>query len=137
MGGAVHALIGAAIGSFMDNKIGAFTAGVASHVIADVLPHKDYDPAVEVGLMAAALAGIAKFRGVDSPEFWGAIGAIAPDTEHALMLSGLINADQEVFPTHIENGKYHGPDSGEQLSQWLIALAAACVIAMKDSKIDF
>lgn len=136
MGGAVHALIGAAIGSLLGNKPGAFAAGAASHLVADALPHRDHEPAVEVGLMAAAIAAVAKLRGVDSPEFWGAIGAITPDAEHALMLSGFITPEQEIFPTHIENGRYHGSDSGEHLSQALIALAAACVVVMKDSKND-
>ncbi|MCE5315340.1 MAG: hypothetical protein ABFD49_06570 [Armatimonadota bacterium] len=132
MGGAVHALIGAAIGSLMKNKAGAFAAGVVSHAVADVLPHRDCSPAVEAPLMAAAVAMIAKWRGIDSPEFWGALGAIAPDAEHALLISGLIDADHEIFPTHIHDGKYHGPDSGERLSQVLIA-AAACVVVMKRS----
>jgi hypothetical protein len=80
--------------------------------------------------MAAAMTAIAKLRGIDSPEFWGALGAIAPDTEHALLLAGLITSEQEIFPTHIHDGKYHGPDSGERLSQVLIAIAAVCITAI-------
>lgn len=130
MGGAVHALIGAAIGSIVKNKTGAFAAGLASHAVADAMPHKDCSAATEVALMATAIAAIAKWRGIDSPEFWGALGAIAPDTEHALLLAGLITNEQEIFPTHIDNGKYHGADCGERISQILIALTAACITAL-------
>jgi hypothetical protein len=133
MGGAVHALIGAAIGSLLKNRGNAFAAGVVSHAVADILPHKDYGPEVEVPLMAAAIAAIGKWRGVDSPEMCGALGAILPDAEHALLLSGAITAEQEIFPTHIKDGIYHGADSGERISQLLIAAAAVCVLAVSSS----
>lgn len=128
--GAVHASIGAAIGSLSRTKVGAFAAGVVSHLIADLIPHRDLPPKVEIPLMAAALTGIAAWRGVDSPELWGALGGIAPDAEHALLVPGLITTDQEVFPTHLKDGKYHGPDSGERWSQALIVLAAVAVVAV-------
>jgi hypothetical protein len=132
--GAVHASIGAALGSLSRTKAGAFAAGVASHLIADLIPHRDLPPKVEVPLMAAAIAGIAAWRGVDSPEVWGALGGIAPDAEHALLVPGLINTDQEVFPTHLKDGKYHGRDSGERWSQALIVLAAVAVVALGERR---
>lgn len=122
-------MIGAAIGSLIKNKPGSFTAGIVSHVLADLLPHRDFNPAVEVPLMAGTMAAIAGLHGVDSPEFLGALGAIAPDTEHALSITGFITNEQKVFPTHMDDGKYHGTDSGEHLSQTLVALIAACIIA--------
>ncbi|MCE5321984.1 hypothetical protein LLG46_01575 [bacterium] len=130
MSGAVHALIGAAIGSLVKSKAGAFAGGVASHILADVLPHRDFDACVEVPLMAGTLAAIAKLNGIGSPEFLGALGAIVPDAEHALSIAGLITCEQKFFPTHINDGKYHGSDSGEHLSQTLIALIAACIVAV-------
>lgn len=128
MTGIVHAAIGAAIGSLARSKPGAFAGGVLSHLVADALPHKDLDPKVEAVLVAAALTGLAKWKGTDSAAFWGAIGGILPDTEHALMLAGLISTEQEIFPTHIQNGKYHGADSGEQLSQLALLIAALLVV---------
>lgn len=132
--GAVHAAIGAAVGSLFRSKRAAFAAGVVSHVVADALPHKDLDPRLEVPLMAGAMLGIAKWRGADSPEFWGAAGGIAPDAEHGLMIARLIRPEQEIFPTHIDGGKYHGPESSERLSQLLIAGAALALVALKASR---
>jgi len=126
--GAVHASIGAAIGSLVKDKRGAFVSGVASHVVADALPHTDFPPKVEVAFLAGALVGIAAWRGVDSPEFWGALGAVAPDAEHALLAADLIAPENEVFPTHLRDGAFHGPDSRERWSQALIALAAVTVM---------
>ena len=132
--GAVHAGVGAALGSLFKRRGSAFLAGVVSHLVADALPHKDYKPSIEVPLMAAALAAIAKWRGVDSPEFWGAIGGITPDTEHAFLVAGVIGKEHEVFPTHIDHGKYHGSASDERWSQLLIAAAAVVTLAVRKPK---
>lgn len=131
MTGAIHAAIGACIGSLCRNKGAAFLAGILSHATADALPHKDFKPEVEVPLMAGALAAIAAWRGIDSPEFCGAIGAIAPDAEHGLMLVGVIKPEQEIFPTHIDNGRYHGTSSDERWSQLLIAGVCLAVVALR------
>lgn len=132
MTGIVHAAIGAAVGSLVRSKPGAFAGGVLSHVVADALPHKDFDPKVEAVLIAAALAGLVEWKGTDSPAFWGAIGGILPDVEHALMLAGLIGAEQKIFPTHIQDGKHHGSDSGERLSQLVLLIAALSIVGMAD-----
>jgi hypothetical protein len=127
--GAVHAGIGAAIGAILRKKSSAFLAGIASHLVADAIPHTDFPVKVEVPLMAGTLACIAAWCGADSPEFWGALGGIAPDAEHGLLVAGIITPDQEKFPTHVRNGKYHGHSSGERLSQLIIGLAALATIA--------
>lgn len=131
--GAVHASIGAGVGSFFKSKSSAFAAGIVSHIIADAIPHKDFDPKIEVPLMFGALAAIAKWRGVDSPEFLGAIGGIIPDSEHALVISGVIEPEQRMFPTHINDGKFHGKETGERWSQLLIAAASLLTVALKTS----
>ena len=128
--GAVHAGVGAALGALLGDRATAFVAGVASHVVTDALPHRDYRPKVEAPLMAAALAVIAKWRGIDSPEFCGAIGAIAPDIEHALLVAGLIRHEHEVFPTHLDNGRYHGRPTDRRWPQLVVALASALTIAL-------
>lgn len=128
--GAVHACIGAGVGSFTDKKSAAFAAGVVSHAIADALPHRDLTPEQEAPLLIAALVGIGCWKGFDSPEFWGAMGAVAPDFEHALGYVGLIGDEQKVFPTHIDNGKWHGDQGGtERWSQLILsAISLACVV---------
>jgi len=135
--GAVHACIGACVGSFFKNKGSALAAGVVSHAVADVIPHKDFDPVIEAPLLVATLWGIAKWRGVDSPEFCGAIGAISPDIEHGLGIVGLITNEQKVFPTHVSDGILHGPESDERWSQLIIATASLITVAVRGPKSRF
>lgn len=128
--GAVHASIGAGIGSFFKNKAAAFVAGVTSHLAADMIPHKDLDPRMEVPLMAGMMLAIAKWRGLNSPEFWGALGAISPDSEHALLVSGIIEPEQEIFPTHAPDMGLHGGESDERWSQVIIAGASLLAVLL-------
>ena len=136
MTGAVHASIGAGIGRLFKNKGAAFLAGVASHLLTDALPHKDFSPKLEVPLMAGALLAIGKWKGVGSPEFWGAMGALAPDLEHGLLVTGLIEQQQEVFPSHIDDGKLHGRETDERLSQFLLAGASLLALALSPPRED-
>lgn len=131
MTGAVHALVGAALGSFLDNKGSAFFTGVVSHAICDVIPHKDLTTDGEVGLMAAVMILLERWKGFDSEEFWGALGAICPDFEHGLSFLGITSDDLKIFPTHIENGKYHGKKSNEQISQLLIAILCIIILLLE------
>jgi len=132
--GAVHAAIGAFVGSLCKKRTSAFAAGAVSHAVADAVPHEDFSARLEVPLLLAALTGLAAWKGADSPEFAGALGAVLPDTEHGLVLTGLITVDQEVFPTHIQNGKYHGRHTNERISQAFIAGACVIALAVKDAK---
>ncbi len=130
--GAVHVGVGAALGAILRDRSSAFLAGVASHVITDVLPHRDYEAKVEVPLLVAALGGVAAWKGPNSPEFWGAIGAVAPDIEHALLVAGVIKPEHELFPTHLHNGKHHGRKTRRRWPQLAVALASALTIALSD-----
>lgn len=131
MTGAAHASTGAALGALFRSPAAAFAAGLASHLAADVVPHRDVTPRWEIALGAATLALIGIRHGLGSPEFWGALGGVAPDLEHGLALAGLMSSENEIFPTHSAGGRLHGPDSGERISQILISavgLLAAEVI---------
>jgi hypothetical protein len=81
MTGFIHAAIGAAIGKFVHNKPVAFGLGVLSHGVGDMIPHHDLGFA-EAPLLIATLARIVQQHGWNSPQFWGALGAICPDFEH-------------------------------------------------------
>lgn len=136
MTGAIHACIGAGLGALVGKKPGAFLAGVLSHVLTDAVPHKDFKPRIEIPLLAAAMFGIARWRGTDSPEFWGALGAISPDFEHGLMTLGIIGQEQEIFPTHLDDGKFHGQETDERWSQVLFAGASLLAVAIKPRSED-
>jgi hypothetical protein len=81
MTGFVHAAIGAAIGRIVKNKPLAFGLGVLSHGAGDMIPHHDIGP-MEAPLLIGTLARIGLTCGWNSPQFWGALGAICPDFEH-------------------------------------------------------
>jgi hypothetical protein len=119
----VHAIIGAVLGKSLKKQEQAFLAGVASHVVADFIPHKDLTPESEVSLVVAALALIGFSEGWKSPAFWGAIGATLPDLENAV--SFLRKDYRCVFPTH--TGR-HGRKVEEVLSQ--IGIALLCLAAL-------
>jgi len=130
MTGAVHACIGAALGSLTNDESAAFAAGVISHVIADACPHNDCSPAVEAPLVLGALAGIACWKGLDSPEFWGALGGVAPDLEHAFAYVGMMDPDKKAFPTHVDNGKWHGEKGEERWSQLILSAVSLALVAL-------
>ena len=119
---AVHALTGAAIGRVCRNPGKALILGAASHLIADHLPHRALDPAPECLLAAAALGFVAVSQGSDSPEFAGAVGAVAPDLENVVARAARLPKERLLLPTH---NRYHGrktPGLGPQ-----IILAAGCL----------
>lgn len=120
---ATHAIIGATLGRLAGHRGAAFVAGVASHVVADLLPHRDYDVPREAALLAAALAVVAARHGVGSPAWYGALGAVAPDLENALsIVTGL--EPRLRFPTH---DGWHGAVRRETWSQSALALALLAV----------
>jgi len=121
---AVHACIGAAVGRLIGRQDGAIAAGVATHLLADLMPHKDFDPKVEAPLLAVTMAFLGWRFGVKSPEFLGAAGAVAPDVENAASRVGLLAADKMRFPTHLGESR-HGPKVGSALPQGI--LAAVCL----------
>ncbi len=120
----VHASVGAAIGRFTGNVPIAFGLGVVSHMICDLLPHKDLTPREEAPLLGAALVTIAARNGVLSPEMAGAIGAFSPDVENAASMFGIIPAESMRFPTH--RGEHsHGPKMRSVGTQ--VVLAGICL----------
>lgn len=121
---AVHAIVGAAVGRIANRHGGALAAGVATHLLGDLMPHKDFEPKVEAPLLAVTLGLIALKFGVTSPEFVGAFGGIAPDIENAASVAGLIPREAMRFPTHLGEDK-HGPKVKSALPQGI--LAAACL----------
>lgn len=127
MTGATHASIGAALGALTKDPKKAFVAGVLSHVVADMLPHRDFDPKVEAVLLTGTMSFILKRYGINSPQFWGAVGAIAPDFEHLLLVSGIIRQEDEIFPTHANLGEWHGRVSDERISQLVIFIASMTI----------
>ena len=132
MTGATHASIGAALGAIIRRPALAFLAGVFYHLAADAVPHRDIPAVLDIAILMPTLAYIAKRHGAGSPQFLGALGGVAPDLEHALVKLGVIRLSDEVFPTHVEDGRWHGRDSGERIGQ-LLTFAAGLLVAEMSS----
>lgn len=130
--GAVHACIGAAVGRAVGSRGKAFAAGVATHLIGDLLPHKDFPIQIEAPLLAVTLGVIAVRCGVNSPEVAGAVGGFVPDVENAAGIVGILPWDKVRFPTHRERGRYHGRRTKTVWPQ-MIGAALCLAYALRDS----
>jgi len=102
---AVHALLGSTLARACSSRSAATLLGAASHPVADMLPHRDLEIPQEAALLAAALALIVAARGVDSPEFAGAVGAVLPDVENLIGRVFDIPEERLLLPTH---SRHHG-----------------------------
>ncbi len=123
----VHAAVGAGLGGLLRRPGAAFAAGVASHLLCDLVPHKDYDITVEAPLAAVMFSYLAWRYGIRSPQFLGAWGAVSPDAENALEKFGVIAHEKTFFPTHNESVPWsvgHGAKVESALPQAALALIA-------------
>ncbi len=125
----VHAAVGAMLGAGIGKPVQAVPGGGASHLLCDLIPHRDYNIKIEAPL-AGLMFGYLLWRyGPKSPQFWGAVGAVLPDAENALALFGSLPEDKTLFPTHNKSAPWyigHGARVESPASQ--IALALICLL---------
>ena len=131
---AVHALVGAAVGKAVGQTGKAFAAGVATHLIGDLLPHRDLNPKTEAALLALTLTAIATRTGITSSEMAGAVGGFSPDFENAAQIVGLIPKGAMRFPSHAPQDRLHAPKVSVVWPQALIALACFWYVFKPESK---
>lgn len=125
---AVHALVGASVGKLSGSRGAALASGIATHLLGDLLPHKDFDPKVEAPLLAATLGLLAWRFGPASPTLVGAVGGVLPDVENAAGIVGLIPKAAMRFPTHVSGGRHHGPLTTSAWPQGALALACVALL---------
>lgn len=133
----VHAAVGAGLGALARRPLPAALLGVVSHLVCDLVPHKDYDFKVEAPLALLMFAFIARRHGFASPQFWGAAFAVLPDGENALALHGVIPKNKTFFPSHNEAAPWflgHGRKLESPLSQVILAAAALWLAGRKTKK---
>jgi hypothetical protein len=124
---AVHALVGAALGRLCHTRTQAVALASASHIGADMLPHRDLEIPQEAGLLAAALALIAAARGAGSREFAGAVGAVAPDIENLIGRMRGLPDEKLLLPSH---NRYHGRRTEGFEGQLALALIGLAVLLL-------
>ncbi len=91
------------------------------------MPHCDLDVPTEGALALAALAAIGLAHGLDSCEFVGALGAVAPDVENAVARALDIPDEKLLLPTH---NRYHGEKVDNVAGQAALALGCIAVLAL-------
>jgi len=126
----VHALLGAAVGKALKRKEQAFLAGLFSHLLADLLPHRDLSPAAETLFAITVTAALGASQGWNSPAFWGAVGGVLPDVENVVFY--LRGGGKHFFPTH--SGR-HGAAVDELLSQAGLALLCLAFLFGQDKSL--
>jgi hypothetical protein len=109
----------------------AFAAGVATHLLGDLTPHKDFPIQIEAPLLVGMLGLIAWRCGVKSPEFWGAVGGFIPDAENAAYVLKLWPKKNLRFPSHVEGGIYHAPRTKSAWPQAVLALVCLFFVLRK------
>ena len=128
---AVHGLMGAALGRVCRSRRQAFAAGFLSHMVADLLPHRDLDIPEEALLLGGVLSIVGLRYGADSKEFAGALGAALPDLENLVGRTLNIPDKRLLLPTH---RGWHGRRTRGFGGQ--IALALACAAALMAGRPD-
>jgi hypothetical protein len=102
-----HLLIGALVSSRRRTPAGAFLVGALSHLVADRVPHIDYDPCgllgklrglADLGLGGALICSV----NVSPVQLAGALGGIAPD------LLSMASRDRDPF-TRLVHRRIHTP----------------------------
>ncbi len=120
-----HVVIGAAAGSLVAGVPTAIVAGVASHVLADMVPHHDYnttragltDTALTLGLICLGL-----WTRMTAPVMAGAVAAAVPDIEIGLRHLGA-RTGPLLFPSH--SGLIPHGRSSRTVGAWLQGAAVA------------
>jgi hypothetical protein len=101
-----HACVNAAAGRLFSKPVAAFAAGVVSHAILDLVPHKDVSAHKAEGLLVLIMLGlIGTSCGLKSPAFWCAMGGVLPDVEQVLPWTDPKRGRHRWFPTH--NRPFH------------------------------
>ena len=126
----VHAAIGAMVGANVKTPAGAIAGGAASHLLCDLVPHKDYELKIEAPLAAVMFAYLVARYGIRSQQVMGAMGGVLPDGENALAVLGILPEDKTLFPTHNKSGSWyvgHGAKVDSPLPQVALALIALLI----------
>jgi len=120
-----HVAIGAALGAVAPGPGSALALGVASHIPADLVSHRDFNRAVELLLAAAALFLYTWLGDFKLAVVLGAIGGAAPDIEN-LFRGRRGKVPRRWFPAHSAFLRH-----GDLTGRWDLAvqLGVAAVMA--------
>lgn len=123
-----HVAAGAIAGALSPTPYAAPFLGLASHVLLDIIPHRDIDRMrSELLLAALAIAAIALGGALSVKVSLGIAFALIPDIENLLWKLGAIREDQKIYPGHrrfIPHGVVAGKSNlGLQMAGSIVVIA--------------
>jgi hypothetical protein len=122
-----HIAAGAIVGALSPTPYAASFFGLASHVVLDIIPHRDIDRMrYELILAAVAIAAIVIGGALTLNVSLGIAFALVPDVENLLWKLGAIRDDQKVFPGH-RRFLPHGAVAGRSSIGFQMAVSAAAI----------
>ena len=108
-----HFAAGALAGALIPVPAAAPVIGLGSHIVLDVLPHRDFENyRLEIALWLAAAAVLLAGGGMNLPIALGGFAAVLPDLENLLWKLGRIRDGQKIFPGHRPGLLRHGREAG-------------------------
>lgn len=122
-----HFAAGALAGSLLPLPVAAPLLGLGSHLLLDVVPHRDFeDYRIEILLWLAAMAVLAVGGGMTLPITLAGLFAVLPDLENLLWKLGRLRDGQKIFPGHRPGWLRHGRETGA----WSVVLQIGFTVAV-------
>jgi len=120
-----HFAAGALAGSLIPNPIAAPFIGLGSHLLLDMIPHRDFeDYRIEIALWIVAMIVLFAGGAYTASIVLCGLFAVLPDLENLLWKTGKIHDGQKIFPGHRKGFIMHGSETGA----WSIILQIAFTV---------
>ncbi len=117
-----HFAAGALAGSLIPVPLAAPFIGLGSHLLLDMIPHKDFeDYRLEIVLWLVAMIVLFAGGAFSTAIVLCGLFAVLPDLENLLQKTGKIRRDQMIFPGHRKGLLRHGRETGA----WSVAVQVA------------
>lgn len=122
-----HFAAGALAGSLIPIPFAAPLVGLGSHLLLDMIPHKDFeDYRIEIVLWIIAMIVLFAGGAYSWAIVLAGLFAVLPDLENLLQKTGKIRRDQMIFPGHRKGYIRHGRETGA----WSVVLQVAFTVAV-------
>jgi hypothetical protein len=122
-----HFAAGALAGSLIPVPFAAPFIGLGSHLLLDMIPHKDFeDYRIEIVLWIIAMIVLFAGGAYSWAIVLAGLFAVLPDLENLLQKTGRIRRDQMIFPGHRKGFIRHGRETGA----WSVVVQVAFTVAV-------
>ncbi len=126
-----HFAAGALAGALIPNPIAAPFVGLSSHLLLDMIPHRDFeDYRVEIVLWVVSMIILFAGGAYSMAIVLCGLFAVLPDFENLLWKTGKIRDDQKIFPGHRKGLIRHGRKTGTWSIVLQVAFTAVVIVWM-------